>query len=231
MKRFWKEVTLAQGGAGWAILLDQRPLKTPARATLEVPVHGLALAIAEEWRACGDEVDPRRMPLTGLANAAVDHVAPDPQRFVADLSRYAEGDLLCYRAEHPRRLVEAQAAAWDPLLDWAGRRFDVRFAIATGIVHVPQPPAAIAALGAALAALTPFQLAALSPLVTIGGSLITALALFEGAIDLDSAWAAVSVDDRWQLAEWGSDAEAEAALANRRRDFAAAARLLDLLAG
>jgi chaperone required for assembly of F1-ATPase len=228
VKRFWTEVALAEEAGGWSILLDARPLKTPARATLAVPALPLAQAIAEEWRACGDQIDPRAMPLTGLANAAVDHVAPKPEVFVNDLARYAEGDLLCYRADHPAKLVAAQAAAWDPLLDWARKRFAAEFVVATGIVHVPQPPATIAALTAALAPATPFQLAALSPIVTIGGSLVTALALFEQAIDPDAAWDALTVDDRWQLDQWGADDEAVAALANRRADFAAAARFLTL---
>ena len=228
MKRFWTEVAIAESEAGWGITLDGRPLKTPARATLVVESIPLAEAIAEEWRACGDEIDPRAMPLTGLANAAIDHVAPKPQVFRDDLARYAEGDLLCYRADHPAKLVAAQAAAWDPLLEWARARFDAEFMVATGITHVPQPPATIAALGAALIPATPFELAALSPIVTIGGSLITALALFEQAIELDTAWEAVTVDDRWQLGQWGADEEAVAALANRQADFAAAARFLRL---
>ena len=229
MKRFWKEVALADEAGGWSIALDGRPLKTPARATLVVHSRPLGEGIADEWRACGEEIDPRQMPLTGLANAAIDHVAPDPSRFAAELARYAEGDLLCYRAEHPAKLIAAQAAAWDPLLDWARRRYDVHFSVASGIRHVDQPPATVARRGAALASANPFELAALSPLVTIGGSLVTALALFERAIDVDTAWAAVTVDDRWQMETWGSDDEAVAALANREADFTAAARFLALL--
>lgn len=229
MKRFWKDVALVEEGGSWAIGLDSRLLKTPARATLLVDPRPFAEAIAAEWRACGDEIDPRAMPLTGLANAAIDHVAPDPQRFAASLAQYAEGDLLCYRADHPPRLIAAQAAAWDPLLDWARTRFGAEFMVAPGIMHVPQPPATVAALAAVLNQADPFQLAALSPIVTIGGSLITALALFERATDLDTAWHAVTVDERWQIDEWGADDEAVASLANRQGDFAAAARLLDLL--
>ncbi len=229
MKRFWTEVSITEADGGWGIALDGRALMTPARTTLVVPALPLAEAIAGEWRLCGESIDPREMPLTGLSNAAVDHIAPNPDVFRNDLARYAEGDLLCYRADHPPKLIEAQAAAWDPLLDWARNRFDAEFVVATGIIHVPQPPATIAALGAALAPASPFELAALSPIVTIGGSLITAIALFEQAIDLDTAWEAVTVDDRWQLDQWGADDEALAALANRRADFAAAARLLTLV--
>ena len=119
------------------------------------------------------------MPLTGLANAAVDRVAPDPAAFAAGLARYAEADLACYRAEGPQALVERQSAAWDPLLDWARRRFDVDFRPTSGLVHVPQPPATVDRLGHAVAALDPFRLAGLSPLVTIGGSLVAALAVIE----------------------------------------------------
>lgn len=229
MKRFWRDAAPVAEPGGWSIALDSRPLKTPARATLIVQSPMLAEAIAEEWRSCGEEIDPRRMPLTGLANAAIDHVAPDPRRFANELGRYAEGDLLCYRADHPPKLIAAQAAAWDPMLDWARHRFNAEFRVVTGIMHVDQPPATIAALAAALSPASPFQLAALSPIVTIGGSLITAIALFERAIDLDTAWATVTVDDRWQVEQWGDDDEAVAALANRNGDFAAAARFLDLL--
>jgi len=229
VKRFWSEVAIAEADGGWSVRLDDRPLRTPARATLVVPGLALAEAIAEEWRACGADIDPRAMPLTGLANAAIDHIAPRPDVFRTDLARYAEGDLLCYRADHPPKLVAAQAAEWDSLLVWARRRFDVDFVVATGIMHVPQSPASIAALGAALKPATPFELAALSPIITIGGSLIIALALFEQAIEPDTAWDAVTVDDRWQLDQWGADEEALAALANRRADFAAAARFLALV--
>ena len=229
MKRFWTTVALADVASGWSVLLDQRPLKTPARDTLIVGARPLAEAIADEWRACGDEIGPRAMPFTGLANAAVDHVAPDPARFAADLAKYAEGDLLCYRADHPAKLVAAQAAAWDPLLDWARRRFALEFHVTTGVVHVAQPPATVASLAAELEKASAFELAALSPIVTIGGSLVTALALFERAIDLTTAWQAVSVDERWQIDTWGADDEAVATLAGRERDFAAASRFLDLL--
>lgn len=227
MKRFWTDASPTAQDGGFAIALDARLLKTPARAALIVGSRALAEAIADEWRACGEDIDPRAMPLTGLANAAIDHVSPDPTRFARDLARYAEGDLLCYRADHPPGLIAAQAAAWDPLLAWARNRFDVDFRVVTGIMHVPQPPATVARLIAALDAASPFQLAALSPIVTIGGSLVTALALLDQAIDLATAWAAVSIDERWQIERWGDDGEAVASLASRHADVAAAARFLE----
>jgi chaperone required for assembly of F1-ATPase len=229
VKRFWKGVTVGEADGGWGVNLDSRPVRTPARALLAVPAEPLAQAIADEWRGIEGDVDPRTMPLTGLANAAIDRVAPDRQTFAAGLARYAEADLACYRADGPRGLVARQEESWDPLLAWARRRFDVDFATTCGIVHVDQPGATVERLAHAVAALDPFRLAALSSLVTIGGSLVAALAVVEKAITPEAAWDAVSVDERWQLEKWGADAEAEAALGNRRRDFLAAARFLDLL--
>jgi len=229
MKRFWKDVTVELGKEGWAVKLDGRPVKTPARAALAVPSEVLAEAIAEEWRAVGETIDPRAMPLTGLANAAIDRVAPDPTAFASKLAEYAEGDLACYRAEGPSALVARQETSWDPLLAWARRRYDVDFVTTFGLMHVAQPPATVERLSHAVAALDPFRLAGLSPLVTIGGSLVAALAVLENAITPEEAWEAVSVDDRWQFEQWGADAEAQTAMENRRRDFLAAARFLDLL--
>ena len=230
VKRFWTDVALHETAGGWSIALDQRLLKTPARETLVVGSRTLGEAIADEWRACGEEIDPRAMPLTGLANAAIDHVAPAPARFAADLAQYAEGDLLCYRAEHPPKLVAAQAAAWDPLLDWARQRFDVEFVVTAGIVHVPQPQDTIARLADALPAGSPVR--AGGPVPDRHHRRIArhcAGAVSNAPSIVDAAWAAVSLDDRWQIEQWGADDEAVASLANRQADFAAAARFLELL--
>ena len=229
MRRFWTNVDVRRDGDGWAVFLDGKPVRTPARAALIVPTEALAEAIAEEWRGLADEIDPRAMPLTGLANAAIDRVAPDKQGFAGGLARYAEADLACYRSEWPPQLVDRQAQGWDPLLAWGRRRFDVDFATTSGLMHVPQPPATIEQLEHVVAALDTFQLAGLSPLVTVGGSLLAALATIEKAISPEEAWLAVSVDDRWQLEQWGSDADAELALETRRLDFFAGARFLELL--
>jgi len=229
VKRFWKNVDVEREGEGWSIRLDERPVKTPARVPLAAPNEALAEAIAEEWRAVEDKIDPRAMPLTGFANAAIDRVLPDRRAFADDIAKYAEADLACYRAEGPRALVACQEEQWDKLLAWARRRFDVDFTITTGLMHVDQPAATVERLAHAVSALDAFRLAAFQPLVTIGGSLVTALAVLEKAISPEEAWDAVSVDDRWQIEQWGADAEAEAALENRRRDFLAAARFLDLL--
>jgi chaperone required for assembly of F1-ATPase len=229
MKRFYREAAASPEEGGVAILLDGRAVRTPARNLLRVPTEELAEAIADEWNAQGETVDPRSMPLTALAYAAIDRVAPDPAAFAAGLGRYGESDLLCYRAEGPQPLVDRQAGAWDPLLAWARSRFGVDFETAVGVIHRPQSPATVGQLGRAVAARGPFQLAGLSPLVTISGSLIVALALAEGAIGLETAWQAATLDEAWQAEQWGEDELAAAALANRRREFEAAYRFLTLL--
>ena len=230
MKRFWKHSEAVALDGGWGVTLDGKPVRTPARKSLLVPTEALGKAIAEEWNATGETVDPRAMPLTGLANAAIDRVPGDREQFAAGLASYGETDLACYRAESPRKLVELQEHAWDPLLGWARRRFDVDFRTTCGLIHVSQPDATHHQLAHAVAALDAFRLAGLAPLVTIGGSLLAALAVLEGAISAEQAWDSVTVDDRWQLDQWGADAEAEAVLAARRRDYFAAARFLELLA-
>ena len=223
MKRFWQEASVGDDGV---VALDRRPVRTPGRVPLALPTRALAAAVAAEWQAVGETVDPRAMPLTGLANAAIDRIAPDPAAFAAGLARYGESDLLCYRAETPPPLVERQAAAWDPLLAWAMARFDVHFVVVAGIVHRAQPAATLARLGEAVAAQDAFRLAGLSPLVTITGSLVAALALIEGAADADTIWAAALVDEDWQAELWGSDPLAEQARATRRAEFDAAVRFL-----
>jgi chaperone required for assembly of F1-ATPase len=229
MKRFYKEAAAVPHDGSVAVELDGRPVKTPARNALALPTEELAEAIAEEWNAQGEEIDPRAMPLTGLANAAIDRVAPDPAAFARTLAAYGESDLLCYRSEGPEPLVRRQQGGWDPLLDWAKTRFDVDFELARGVMHRPQPDRTVQQLAQAVAARSPFQLAALSPLVTISGSLVLALALAEGEIGLQKAWSAATLDEAWQAEQWGEDALATQALNARRREFEAAYRFLTLL--
>ncbi|WP_294171605.1 ATP12 family chaperone protein [uncultured Sphingomonas sp.] len=229
MKRFWKSAAAVSSSGGWSIELDGRPVRTPARALLQVGPEPLARAVAEEWGATGETVDPRSMPLTGLTNAALDRVQPDAETFAAGLAKYGESDLLTYRADAPQALVERQAAEWDPLLLWARRRYDIDFVVTQGISYVPQPAATVFRLAQAVAAMDPFRLAGLSSLVTIGSSLVGALAVAEEAMAPEQAWSAVTLDERWSQEKWGVDVEAEAALENRRGDFMAAARFLELL--
>jgi chaperone required for assembly of F1-ATPase len=223
MKRFYTDVAVVAQDEGFAIRLDDRPVRTPARALLALPTAALAEAVAQEWRAQGETVDPAAMPMTGLANATIDHVAPKPTVFAEGVARYAQSDLLCYRADSPATLVARQAAAWDPLLDWARSRYDVAFVVTQGILPVPQPDETLVRLDAAVAALDPFMLVGLSTLVTLSGSLICGLAVVEGGHDIAAIWQAAEIDEAWQVEQWGEDDEAAARSVRRADDFAMAA--------
>ena len=222
MKRFYTDVGVVESAGGFAIELDGRPVRTPARALLALPTPALAQAVAAEWRAQGDTIDPAAMPFTGLANAAIDHVAPDPAAFAASIARYAQSDLLCYRAEGPDALGQRQADAWNPLLEWAQAHYDVTFLLTSGVIPVAQPPESITRLEAAVAALDPFTLAALSTLVTLSGSLVCGLAIVEGGRDPAAVWQAAEVDEAWQSEQWGEDAEAAARNGRRAAEFSMA---------
>jgi chaperone required for assembly of F1-ATPase len=223
MKRFYKDVAVS---AELGILLDGRPVKTPAKAPLILPNATVAEAVAEEWRAQGDTVNPWKMPFTGLANAAIDKITPE---LVAGLAAYSESDLLCYRASEPADLVARQESEWNPVLDWARRRYDVSFTLISGIIHQPQPPATLKRLADALAVHSAFAIAALSPIITISGSLVIALAVAEREISADAAFYTAHLDELWQEEQWGADDFALEARAARRGDFLAACRFLALL--
>ena len=229
VKRFYEAVTVTEEPGGFGVALDQRPLRTPARAPLMLPSRALAEAIAGEWAAQGAQLLAPTMALTRLANTALDRVAGREAAVATEIAAYADSDLLCYRADGPQRLVERQAAAWDPLLTWAQQALGSRFACVTGLVHHPQPADALEALGRGLERQGPFRLAALHTITTLTGSAVLALALRDGAIAPDAAWAAAHVDEDWQIEQWGADAQAEARRAARRREFDCALRLLDLL--
>lgn len=220
MKRFWKDVTVVEGG----VLLDGRAVRTPARAVLALP-EALAEAVADEWRAVEGEVDPRAMPLTGLANAAIDRADAN---LASSVAAYAESDLLCYRAEEADLAAE-EAAAWDPLLAWARGRYDVAFEVTSGIIHVPQPAATVERLAQVVATLDGFALVGLQQLVTISGSLVVGLAVLERQIDAAAAFDAAHLDELWQARKWGEDYLATAAREARRQDFLSAASFLKLL--
>ena len=227
MKRFYSDVTVAPEGEGHAILLDGRPIRTPGRASLIVPGPALAQAVAEEWAEQGETILPGAMKLTGIANAAIDLVSPDPAAFAAPLAAYGESDLLIYRAPEAD-LAARQAAEWNPLLDWAEQQHAVEFALVTGVLHIAQPKETTDRLAAALHMHDPFTLAALSPIITIGGSLVVGLALASGTHDAEALWQAVTLDERWQEERWGEDAEATAAREARHADWQAAALFIDL---
>lgn len=222
MKRFYKQASVEAADGGWRVLLDGRPVRTPARASLALPTRALADAVAAEWMAQGDEVRPQDMAFTGFANAAIDQVAPNHADFAEGVARYGQSDLLCYRADGPAALVARQAAAWDPLLDWARGRYDVAFAVTSGIIPVAQADETLERLGQAVAALDPFTLTGLSTLVTLSGSLICGLAVVEGGHDPEMVWAASEIDESWAVEQWGEDAEASARSARRAREFSMA---------
>ena len=229
-RRFWTEVSVVEVPGGFALRLDDRPLRTPAKAELVVPTRALAEAIAAEWRGVEGEIRPDLLPFTKAANAAVDRVAPDPAPLVDGLAAYGESDLLCYRADSPAALAARQAAAWDPPLAWAAAHLGAPLAVTEGLRHKPQDRASLAALRTAVAAHDPFALTALSELVSLSGSLVLALATASGAMTPAEAWAASRVDEAWQEEQWGVDAEAAAAARRREADFLRAARLLEKLA-
>jgi chaperone required for assembly of F1-ATPase len=229
MKRFYTEAAATGTAAPFGVALDGRPVRTPARAALTLPTASLAHAIAAEWAAQDGAINPRTMPLTGLANAAIDRVTPDPASFAARLAAYAESELLAYRADGPESLVARQAALWDPWLAWAAAAHDARFRLITGILHAPQPAETLAAISAAFAALDPFRLVALDPVVTITGSAVLGLAVLAGKLEADAAYDLGHLDQIWQAEQWGDDPLAAAAEATRRADLAAAVRFLGLL--
>lgn len=229
MKRFWKDVAVVAEGDGRGIALDGRPVRTPQRAPLAVASPALAEAIAAEWRDVGETLDPAAMPMTGLTNAAIDLAAPDLAAFAAPVAAYAESDLFCYRDARDAALQAEQAAAWNPLLAWAEARYGIEFILTQGVLPVDQPEATIAALQDMVFAQDAWRITALTPLVTIGGSLVAGLALLENAFDADALWDAVSLDDLYQERRWGADSEAQKARAAHKRDWDNAARFLTLL--
>ncbi|AJA07398.1 ATP12 ATPase [Sphingopyxis fribergensis] len=229
MKRFWKEVAVVAEDGGWAIALDGRPVRTPQRALLAVASTTLAEAIAAEWSDVGETIDPAAMAMTGLTNAAIDLATPNPAAFAAPVAAYAQSDLFCYRDARDAALQAEQAATWNPLLAWAETSYGIEFILTQGVLPVDQPQATVATLQAVVLAQDAWRITALTPLVTIGGSLVAGLALLENAVDADALWEAVSLDDLYQERRWGADSEAQKTRAAHKRDWDNAARFLRLL--
>lgn len=231
MKRFYQNATVVSGDEGFEVRLDGRPVRTPARALLALPNAAFAEAVAEEWRGQREAIDPLSMPFTGLANGAIDQIAPNREDFAAGISRYAQSDLLCYRADGPTELVDRQARAWNPLLDWALQRYDVAFRVTQGVIAVEQPAETLNRLAEVVAAFDPFTLAGLSTMVTLSGSLVCGLAVLDGAWDAQTVWTAAEIDEAWQFEQWGEDAEAAARSARRSAEFLMAQRFSELARG
>ena len=226
-KRFYERAEVGEAERQFTLLLDGKPVNTPARRLLAVPARALAEKIAEEWNAQETMIDPARMPLTRLANAVIDAVAAAPGPVAEEVARYLGSDLLCYRAESPAGLTARQARHWDPVLAWARDTLGARFLLAQGVMHVTQPEQAVAAARAALPA-EPWRLAAVSAITTLTGSALLALALAHGALDAEAAWAAAHVDEDWQMSQWGRDEPALERRAHRHAEFTAAVTVLAL---
>jgi chaperone required for assembly of F1-ATPase len=223
-KRFWKNATPTSVEGGFSVLLDARPVRTPAKSALTVPTMAMAEAIAAEWDAQGEMLDPGTMPVTRGANAAIDKVKTQRHEVVGLLSEYGDSDLLCYRAVGPQELVARQAMAWDPILDWAADTLDARLLVGEGVMHVPQTEKALANLAAELAKLDDFALAAAHDLISISGSLVLALAVIKGAAPAQDVWLLSRIDEHWQIEQWGEDDEAAANELAKQKAFADAAK-------
>lgn len=232
MKRFWDNATAEPVGDRWQVLLDGKPMRLPGGAPLLLGQPGLAEAIAAEWQAAGGkkggEMSFADTPLTRLAGTAQERVAPNAEAVALELAKYAESDLLCYRAEEPAALVARQAAEWHPWLDWAAERYGARLEVTAGVMHWAQPASAVAALAAAVAAQKVSALAALGIIVPSTGSLVLGLAVAEGVLDAAGATAASQLDELFQAEQWGVEWESQERRERVAGEIALAVRYLSL---
>ncbi|MGK8234550.1 ATP12 family chaperone protein [Roseovarius sp. MS2] len=228
VKRFWTEAGVVEEGDGFGVRLDGRAVRTPAKAVLSVPTRALAEAIAAEWDAQEGKIDPGTMPFTRSANAAIDKVAHQKSEVAEMLAAYGDSDLICYRAVSPSELVEKQAAAWNPLLDWTESVLSAKLLAVEGVVHVPQDVQAMARLRAHVDALDIWALTAFHDLVSLSGSLVIGFAALDGFYPVKTLWDLSRVDETWQAEQWGSDEEAEEMAARKQSDFIHAKRFYDL---
>lgn len=218
-KRFWTETAVEETPGGFTVRLDGRPVKTPAKTLLVVPTRAMAERIAAEWDAQQGKIDPRSMPWTRSANAALDKVAVQFDEVAGLLAAYGATDLLCYRAESPAELVLRQSEGWDPLLDWAATALGAALRTTVGVMHVAQPAESLERLSARVHGMTAFQLTGFHDLVAISGSLVLALAVTDGRLEAEEAWLLSRLDEHWQAEVWGRDEEAEALEAVRHEGF------------
>lgn len=227
-KRFWKDVSLGQTDDGFSVLLDGRQVKTPAKAVLAIPTSGMANAVAAEWDAQQDTVNPFTMPFTRSANAAIDKVRHQHGEVADMLAAYGDSDLLCYRAENPEELVQRQAEQWDPALEWAKTELTAELLVHTGVIHQPQPRESLQRLSARVHNLTAFELAAFHDLVSLSGSLILGFAATRNWQDIETLWEISRLDELWQEEQWGPDDEAQEQAEVKRQAFLHAKRFFDL---
>jgi len=224
-RRFYRAVTTAAVAEGHAVRLDDRPVRTPARRVVAAPTLRLAQAIAAEWAAQGDVIEPVRMPLTRLANAIIDGVAGEPAPVAAEIAKYLSCDLLFYRANSPRGLVERQRRHWDPILAWAADELGARFVSTEGVIYVAQPQEALQAAADAIGG-DAWRLGALHAATTLTGSALIALALAGRSLRVEDAWAAANVDEDWNMEQWGRDEVALQRRSHRLAELSAAAMVL-----
>jgi chaperone required for assembly of F1-ATPase len=226
-KRFYQNAAVKEDGDDFAVTLDGKPVRTPARRPLAAPTRELAQAIADEWEAQKENIDPAEMPLTRLANTIIDGVADNPKDVRDDIVKYLGSDLLFYRADGPEGLVERQARAWDPVVEWAAKALGARFILIEGVVFAAQPEEAIAAAAKAIPSEI-WRLGAAHSVMTLTGSALLALALDQGVISVDEAWKAGHVDEDWQMEQWGADTLAMERRAHRAAEMNAAGTVLKL---
>ena len=227
-KRFWSDVSVVEQDGGFGVQLDARPVKTPAKAPLIVPSRAMGDAIAVEWRAVEEKIDPNVMPFTRSANAAIDKVAIQFDEVATMLGAYGGSDLLCYRAGTPAKLVERQSEAWDPLLDWAYETFGGRLVSTTGVMPVTQDEIAVNALTAPLFSASSFELAAFHDLIAMSGSLVLALAVTQRRLPASEAWEMSRLDETWQAEQWGVDDDDAQVAEIKRIAFMHAARFYQM---
>jgi len=227
-KRFWTSATVVDAADGFTVHLDGRPVRTPAKSPLILPTRSMATAIADEWDAQQGTIDPRSMPLTRSANAAIDKVAVQHGEVAQMIADYGDSDLLCYRAPAPSELVARQAQLWDPLLDWAAQILDAQLQTASGVVHIPQDAVVLDRLSHRVHAMDSFALAAFHDLVSLSGSLILGFAATEDHLPADELWRLSRLDEDWQAEQWGADDDAAAMAETKRLAFLHAKRFYDL---
>jgi chaperone required for assembly of F1-ATPase len=229
-KRFYTTAGVAEADGGFAVTIDGKPIRTPSGRVVTLPIGELAEAVAAEWEAQRETIDPLTMPLTRLANSVIEAVVDRTGLVRDDIAKYLASDLLFYRAGHPAALVARETEHWDPVLAWARDMLGAHFILSEGIRHVRQPEAAVAAARGALPH-DPWLVAAAHVVTTLTGSALLALALLHGVRDAEQVWCAAHVDEDWNAEQWGEDEEAAGRRAARRVDFDAASHVLAALKG
>lgn len=227
-KRFWKEVAVLSEEDGFAIHLDGRPVKSPGKRALLLPNAALAEAVAAEWEAVSEVIDPRQMPFTRSINSALDQLAPQRVEVIDMLAGYAETDLLCHRAEAPQALVKRQAEGWDGPLDWASKTLAAPLAVTSGVLPADQPAESLAALRQCLVQESDLVLTGLYDLISISGSIVLGLAVRRGVLSAAEAWTLSRIDEDWQIEQWGEDEEASKRAENHRAAFQHASTFIAL---